>query len=266
MLELKDVHTHFGLSHVLQGIDLRIGKGEVVGLFGRNSVGKTTVIKTIAGWVPPSRGEVVFEGESLRGVGPDRICRRGIGLVPEDRRIFPGLIVEETCASVRCSVRHAVGPRRARSSMRATCAFPRLAERRRQMGTTLSGGEQQMLAIARVLAGALRAAAADRRAHRGTGADDRGGAVPADRAARPRGDSHRARRAERAPGDTAHHALLPDRARPGGGPGRLLERSRPGGTAEPNQRIRRPCWIGLWRMRPAMARQRPGLHGRPSSP
>ena len=119
MLELKDVHTHCGLSHVLQGIDLRIGKGEVVGLFGRNSVGKTTVIKTIAGWVPPSRGEVVFEGESLRGVGPDRICRRGIGLVPEDRRIFPGLIVEETCASVRCSVRHAAGRRAADAGDRA---------------------------------------------------------------------------------------------------------------------------------------------------
>lgn len=95
MLELKDVHTHFGLSHVLQGIDLRSGKGEVVGLFGRNGVGKTTVIKTIAGWVLPSRGEVLFEGESLRGVAPDRICRCGIGLVQEDRRIFPGLTVEE---------------------------------------------------------------------------------------------------------------------------------------------------------------------------
>ena len=156
MLELKDVHTHFGLSHVLQGIDLRIGKGEVVGLFGRNSVGKTTVIKTIAGWVPPSRGEVVFEGESLRGVGPDRICRRGIGLVPEDRRIFPRLTVEENLrlGQMQC-------PARGRAASLARLdeiyqRFPRLAERRRQMGTTLSGGEQQMLAIARVLAGAPR--------------------------------------------------------------------------------------------------------------
>jgi len=156
MLELKDVHTHYGLSHVLQGIDLRVGKGEVVGLFGRNGVGKTTVIKTIAGWVPPSRGEVLFEGESLRGVAPDRICRRGIGLVPEDRRIFPGLTVEENLrlGQMQC-------PARSRAASAAKLdeiyqRFPRLAERRSQMGTTLSGGEQQMLAIARVLAGAPR--------------------------------------------------------------------------------------------------------------
>jgi branched-chain amino acid transport system ATP-binding protein len=156
MLELKDVHTHYGLSHVLQGIDLHVGKGEVVGLFGRNGVGKTTVIKTIAGWVPPSQGEVLFEGESLRGVAPDRICRRGIGLVPEDRRIFPGLTVEENLrlGQMQC-------PARSRAASSAKLdeiyqRFPRLAERRRQMGTTLSGGEQQMLAIARVLAGAPR--------------------------------------------------------------------------------------------------------------
>ncbi len=156
MLELKGVHTHYGLSHVLQGIDLRVGKGEVVGLFGRNGVGKTTVIKTIAGWVPPSQGEVLFEGESLRGVAPDRICRRGIGLVPEDRRIFPGLTVEENLrlGQMQC-------PARSRAASLARLdeiyqRFPRLAERRSQMGTTLSGGEQQMLAIARVLAGAPR--------------------------------------------------------------------------------------------------------------
>ncbi len=156
MLELKDVHTHYDLSHVLQGIDLHVGKGEVVGLFGRNGVGKTTVIKTIAGWVPPSQGEVLFEGESLRGVAPDRICRRGIGLVPEDRRIFPGLTVEENLrlGQMQC-------PARSRAASSAKLdeiyqRFPRLAERRRQMGTTLSGGEQQMLAIARVLAGAPR--------------------------------------------------------------------------------------------------------------
>ena len=156
MLELKGVHTHYGLSHVLQGIDLHVGKGEVVGLFGRNGVGKTTVIKTIAGWVPPSQGEVLFEGESLRGVAPDRICRRGIGLVPEDRRIFPGLTVEENLrlGQMQC-------PARGRAASLARLdeiyqRFPRLAERRRQMGTTLSGGEQQMLAIARVLAGAPR--------------------------------------------------------------------------------------------------------------
>ena len=153
MLELKGVHTHYGLSHVLQGINLQVGKGEVVGLFGRNGVGKTTVIKTIAGWVSPSSGEVIFNGESLNGVGADQICRRGIGLVPEDRRIFPGLTVEENLhlGQMQCPSRSRLDSRRRMEEIYQR--FPRLAERRRQMGTTLSGGEQQMLAIARVLVG-----------------------------------------------------------------------------------------------------------------
>lgn len=156
MLELKNVHTHYGLSHVLQGIDLRVGKGEVVGLFGRNGVGKTTLIKTIAGWVTPSQGEVVFDGHRLDGVGADVICRRGIGLVPEDRRIFPGLTVEENLrlGQMQCPSRSRAESRRRLDETYQR--FPRLAERRRQMGTTLSGGEQQMLAFARVLAGAPR--------------------------------------------------------------------------------------------------------------
>ena len=153
MLELKGVHTHYGLSHVLQGIDLHVGKGEVVGLFGRNGVGKTTVIKTIAGWVSPSSGQVIFNGEQLNGVGADQICRRGIGLVPEDRRIFPGLTVEENLrlGQMQCPSRGRADSRRRMEEIYQR--FPRLAERRRQMGTTLSGGEQQMLAIARVLVG-----------------------------------------------------------------------------------------------------------------
>lgn len=156
MLELKGVHAHYGLSHVLQGIDLRVGKGEIIGLFGRNGVGKTTVIKTIAGWVAPSSGQVLFEGERLDGVSADRICRRGIGLVPEDRRIFPGLTVEENLrlGQMQCPSRKRAESRRRLDEIYQR--FPRLAERRRQMGTTLSGGEQQMLAIARVLAGAPR--------------------------------------------------------------------------------------------------------------
>lgn len=153
MLELKGVHTHYGLSHVLQGIDLQVGHGEVVGLFGRNGVGKTTVIKTIAGWVSPSSGDVIFNGESINGVGADQICRRGIGLVPEDRRIFPGLTVEENLhlGQMQCPSRSRLDARRRMDEIYQR--FPRLAERRRQMGTTLSGGEQQMLAIARVLVG-----------------------------------------------------------------------------------------------------------------
>ena len=114
MLELKGVHTHYGLSHVLQGIDLQVGHGEVVGLFGRNGVGKTTVIKTIAGWVSPSSGDVIFNGESINGVGADQICRRGIGLVPEDRRIFPGLTVEENLhlGQMQCPSRSRLDARR----------------------------------------------------------------------------------------------------------------------------------------------------------
>ncbi len=156
MLELKGVHAHYGLSHVLQGIDLRVGQGEIIGLFGRNGVGKTTVIKTIAGWVAPSSGQVLFEGERLDGVSADRICRRGIGLVPEDRRIFPGLTVEENLrlGQMQCPSRQRAESRRRLDEIYQR--FPRLAERRRQMGTTLSGGEQQTLAIARVLAGAPR--------------------------------------------------------------------------------------------------------------
>ncbi len=156
MLELKGVHAHYGLSHVLQGIDLRVGKGEIIGLFGRNGVGKTTVIKTIAGWVAPSSGQVLFEGERLDGISADRICRRGVGLVPEDRRIFPGLTVEENLrlGQMQCPSRQRAESRRRLDEIYQR--FPRLAERRRQMGTTLSGGEQKMLAIARVLAGAPR--------------------------------------------------------------------------------------------------------------
>jgi branched-chain amino acid transport system ATP-binding protein len=153
MLRLTDVHTHYGLSHVLQGVSLAVGTGEVVGLFGRNGVGKTTLIKTVAGWVTPSLGSVEFDGEPVGGLSPDAICRRGIGLVPEDRRIFPGLTVEENLELGAMQV-----PRRARAETRRRldaiyARFPRLGERRAQLGTTLSGGEQQMLAMARVLMG-----------------------------------------------------------------------------------------------------------------
>src|SRR5574340_698179 len=153
MLELKDVHTHYGLSHVLQGVSLTVGAGEVVGLFGRNGVGKTTVVKTIAGWVRPTSGSIGLGGESIARREPDDICRRGVGIVPEDRRIFPGLTVEENLklGLLQCPRRPA---RESRERLRRVFErFPRLKERRGQMGTTLSGGEQQMLAMARVLVG-----------------------------------------------------------------------------------------------------------------
>jgi branched-chain amino acid transport system ATP-binding protein len=154
MLRVDAVHSHYGLSHVLQGVSLAVNAGEVVGLFGRNGVGKTTVVKTIAGWVKPTAGAIELDGEAIAHRQSDEICRLGVGVVPEDRRIFPGLSVEENLklGFLQC-------PRRpARESAAALARvferFPRLEERRAQMGTTLSGGEQQMLAMARVLVGA----------------------------------------------------------------------------------------------------------------
>jgi branched-chain amino acid transport system ATP-binding protein len=153
MIEIVDVHTHYGLSHVIQGLGAVAGEGEVVGIFGRNGVGKTTLLKTVAGWVKPTSGQIRFAGQPIGGLAPDQIARRGIGFVPEDRRIFPGLTVEENLGL-------GLLQRRGRSGAQEKAAlegiferFPRLRERRRQLGTTLSGGEQQMLAIARVLIG-----------------------------------------------------------------------------------------------------------------
>lgn len=156
MLELDNVHAHYGLSHVLQGVSLHVNAGEVVGLFGRNGVGKTTIMKTIAGWLTPSQGRILFKGESMGGVASDVICRQGIGFVPEDRRIFPGLTVEENLSLgfMQCPARS--GAESKRKLQEIYQRFPRLDERRLQSGTTLSGGEQQMLAIARVLVGAPR--------------------------------------------------------------------------------------------------------------
>ncbi len=156
MLKIDDLHVHYGLSHVIQGISLEARPGEVVGVFGRNGVGKTTLMKTVAGWVQPSGGAVTLDGHSFGGLTPDRICRHGVGFVPEDRRIFPGLSVEENLKLGLMQRRD-----RSRASDKAAVGgiydrFPRLAERRRQTGTTLSGGEQQMLAMARVMIGAPR--------------------------------------------------------------------------------------------------------------
>ena len=153
MLEIRDLHTYYGTSHIIQGIDLAVQDGEVVGVFGRNGVGKSTLLKAIAGWIKPARGDITFNGERIGGQTPDRIARRGIGLVPEDRRIFPGLTVEEnlTLGFLQVPGRDAEGNRAA--LQRIYDRFPRLRERRDQNGTTLSGGEQQMLAMARVMIG-----------------------------------------------------------------------------------------------------------------
>ncbi len=150
LLTVEGIHTYYGKSHILDGVSLDIGRGEVVGLLGRNGVGKSTTLKAIAGLVHPSRGDVRFEGRSIAGLPPHRVARLGIAYVPEDRRIFPLLTVLE---NLRTGLdRHGVGKAQKAALLDKTYAFfPILAERRNQAGGTLSGGEQQMLAIARAM-------------------------------------------------------------------------------------------------------------------
>ena len=150
LLKVEDIHTYYGKSHILDGISLEVGTGEVVGLLGRNGVGKSTTLKAIAGIVHPSAGQVLFEGRPITGLAAHRIARLGIAYVPEDRRIFPLLTVTE---NLRTGLdRHGVGKARKVELLDKVYAyFPVLAERRQQPGGTLSGGEQQMLAIARAM-------------------------------------------------------------------------------------------------------------------
>jgi branched-chain amino acid transport system ATP-binding protein len=147
---LEEVHTYYGKSHILHGVSLAVGPGEVVGLLGRNGVGKSTTLKTIMGLVQPSRGEVLFNGRATTGLPPHKLARLGVGYVPEDRRIFRLLTVME---NLRTGLdRHGVTEDKRRELLDKVFAFfPVLAERRGQAGGTLSGGEQQMLAIARAM-------------------------------------------------------------------------------------------------------------------
>jgi branched-chain amino acid transport system ATP-binding protein len=153
MLSLHDVHANYGPSHIVQGIDLAAQAGEVIGIFGRNGVGKTTLLKTIAGWIKPSRGEILLGGKRIDAASPDRIARMGVSFVPEDRRIFPGLTVAENLelGLLQAPCRSAAAKRAALN--RTLIRLPRLRERHSQLGTTLSGGEQQMLAMARAMVG-----------------------------------------------------------------------------------------------------------------
>jgi branched-chain amino acid transport system ATP-binding protein len=150
LLKAEDIHTYYGKSHILNGISLEVGSGEVVGLLGRNGVGKSTTLKAIAGLVHPSAGQVLFEGRPITGLSAYRIARLGIAYVPEERRIFPLLTVTE---NLRTGLdRHGVGKARKQELLdKVYQYFPVLAERRGQPGGTLSGGEQQMLAIARAM-------------------------------------------------------------------------------------------------------------------
>lgn len=153
LLSLTDVHVSIGLSHILQGVSLNVGAGEIVGLFGRNGVGKTTIVKTIAGWHKPTSGTIFFDGVDIQNRPSDAICRLGIGLVPEDRRIFPGLTVLQNLELGLMQVPSQQRQQAKRNIEAVFERFPRLQERKLQLGTTLSGGEQQMLAMARILVG-----------------------------------------------------------------------------------------------------------------
>ena len=147
---VEDVHTYYGKSHILHGVTLTVGPGEVVGLLGRNGVGKSTTLKTIMGLVHPSHGTVLLDGNAITGLPPHKLARLGIGYVPEDRRIFRLLTVME---NLRTGLdRHGVTAARKKELLEKVYTyFPVLAERRNQAGGTLSGGEQQMLAIARAM-------------------------------------------------------------------------------------------------------------------
>jgi branched-chain amino acid transport system ATP-binding protein len=150
MLSLSDVHTYYGKSHILHGVSLEVGPGEVVGLLGRNGVGKSTTLKSVMGLAPPASGRVTFEGRDITGLAPHHLPRLGIAWVPEDRRIFRLLSVMENLRTGldRTGMDDA---RRARLLDKVYAAFPVLRDRRNQAGGTLSGGEQQMLAIARAM-------------------------------------------------------------------------------------------------------------------
>jgi branched-chain amino acid transport system ATP-binding protein len=150
LVDVEDVHTYYGKSHILNGVSLKVGRGEVVGLLGRNGVGKSTTLKTIMGLVSPSRGKVLYEGKPITSLAPDRLARIGIAYVPEDRRIFRLLTVMENLRT-GLDRRGMTEARREELLGKAFAYFPVLAERRNQAGGTLSGGEQQMLAIARAM-------------------------------------------------------------------------------------------------------------------
>jgi branched-chain amino acid transport system ATP-binding protein len=152
LLQVEALHAYYGASHVLFGVSLRAAPGEVVALLGRNGAGKTTTLRSIMGLLPPRAGRVHVRGRDVTGWAPYRVARLGVGFVPEDRRIFADLTVEENLEVGR-RARGAADPAPAWTHGRLYEFFPVLGERRWQKAGTLSGGEQQMLTIARTLMG-----------------------------------------------------------------------------------------------------------------
>jgi len=150
MLQVRDLHTYYGNAHILHGVSFDLQRGSSVAILGRNGVGKTTLARSLLGFTPPARGEVIFNGNRIARRPSREIVRRGVAIVPQGRRIFASLTVEE---NLRVAARK---PAAAGASPIWTLGgiyelFPRLRERSKQWGNTLSGGEQQMLAIGRAL-------------------------------------------------------------------------------------------------------------------
>ncbi|HWG61828.1 MAG TPA: ABC transporter ATP-binding protein [Streptosporangiaceae bacterium] len=148
MIEISGLHTYRGINYVLQGVNLQIADGSCTVLLGRNGMGKTTMVQTIMGLLRPRSGAIRLDGEELAGKQPFQIARRGLALVPQGRRIFPSLTVEE---NLTLAARGAAGGSAPWTLERVYDLFPNLNERRRNQAGQLSGGEQQMLAIGRAL-------------------------------------------------------------------------------------------------------------------
>lgn len=148
ILEVNDIHTYYGESLALQGLSFSVNEGETVCLLGRNGAGKSTTLKSIIGLTPPRKGAIVFEGQTISGKPAHKIARLGIGYVPEDRRIFPGLTVRE---NLEVAEYRRGGERPEWTVERIFDEYPMLAELVNQDGETLSGGQQQMLTVARSL-------------------------------------------------------------------------------------------------------------------
>ncbi|SFE98690.1 ABC transporter ATP-binding protein [Alteribacillus iranensis] len=149
MIELEEVHTYYGNSHILHGVSLAVDRGQCMALIGRNGAGKTTTIHSISGLVQPEKGSIHFDGQSLNGRPPHSISQSGIGLVPQGRRIFSSLSVEENLLIAERDQANKEGKRWTKEEIYSM--FPILRERANNMGNQLSGGQQQMLAIGRAL-------------------------------------------------------------------------------------------------------------------
>ena len=146
ILEVRDIHTYYGGAYVLQGLSLQLEQGQILGLLGRNGVGKTTLVSSIVGFNPPRYGKILFKGVDITRTASFETVRSGMGLVPQGRRIFPTLSVEENLVVAERNI-----DRHGWNLGRVYALFPRLEERRNQRAKNLSGGEQQMLAIGRAL-------------------------------------------------------------------------------------------------------------------